>query len=84
MGMAAALKRRQILANAAAILSIALLAACQALDCLAPLKSGRLAERARVLVRQAVIQASGDRPLHGDIARVAEMVSRGDFAKILA
>jgi histidine ammonia-lyase len=83
MGMAAALKLRPILANTATILSIELLAACQALDCLAPLRTGQLAERARALVRQAVVRASGDRPLHGEIARVAGMVSRGDFAKIL-
>ncbi len=83
MGMAAALKLRPILANVTAILSIELLAACQAIDLLAPLRSGRLAERARALVRQSVTQLTVDRPLHGDIARVAEMVSRGEFAKVL-
>ena len=84
MGMAAALKLRPLLANVAAILSIELLAACQALDCLAPLRSGALAEKARALVRQAVSQVTFDRPLHGDIARVGEMVSRGEFSGILS
>jgi len=83
MGMAAALKLRPLLANVAAVLSIELLAACQALDLLAPLRSGVLAERARALVRQAVNEVTFDRPLHSDIARVGEMVSSGEVAKLL-
>jgi histidine ammonia-lyase len=83
MGMAAALKLRPILSNVAAILAIELLAACRAIDLLAPLRSGLLAERARALVRQAVTPVSVDHPLDGEIARVAEMVSNGEFAKIL-
>ena len=83
MGMTAALKLRPLLANLTAILSIELLAACQALDLLAPLRSGVLAERARALVRQTVSEAAFDRPLHGDIARVGEVVSSGEVAKLL-
>src|SRR5215472_2347746 len=83
MGMTAALKLRSLLANVAAILSIELLVACQALDVLAPLRSGALAEKARALVRRAVTQLAFDRPLHGDIARVAEMVRDGEFSKFL-
>jgi len=83
MGMTAALKLRSLLANVAAILSIELLVACQALDVLAPLRSGALAEKARALVRRAVTPLVYDRPLHGDIARVAEMVSSGEVARIL-
>jgi histidine ammonia-lyase len=83
MGMTAALKVRPLLANVAAILAIELLVACQALDLLAPLRSGVLAEKARALVRRGVMRLDSDRPLDGDIALVGEMVSRGEFAGVL-
>jgi len=83
MGMTAALKLKPLLANVAAILAIELLAACRALDLLAPLKSGRLAEKARTLVRGAAPAADVDRTLAPDIARVRERVERGDLAAIL-
>ena len=84
MGMAAALKLRPLLSNLTAILSIELLAACQGLDLLAPLRSGRLAERARGVLRGVSAPLTKDRPLHRDIARVAELVSEGAFAGVLA
>jgi len=84
MGMGAALKLRPILANVRTILAIELLAATQALDLLAPLKSGHLAEKARALVRNASRAVTHDRPLGRDIATVAEIVRRGDFARLLA
>ncbi|HEV2492514.1 MAG TPA: histidine ammonia-lyase [Terriglobia bacterium] len=83
MGMTAALKLKPVLANVAAILSIELLAACRALDLLSPLKSGRLAEKARAMVRRAAPAADVDRTLAPDIARVRELVEKGDFAEIL-
>lgn len=83
MGMAAALKLRPILANLTSILSIELLAACQALDLLAPLCSGGLAEKARGLVRRVAPVLSGDRALNQDIARVAELIARGEFVAVL-
>jgi histidine ammonia-lyase len=83
MGMGAALKLRPILTNVTAILSIELLAACQAIDLLAPLKTGNLAEKARALLRRLSLPLTADRPLYGDIARVAERIAAGDFARIL-
>jgi len=83
MGMAAALKLRPVLSNLSAIIAIELLAACQALDLLAPLRSGRLAEKAKALVREVSLPLSKDRPLYKDIARVAQLVSEGAFAQVL-
>jgi histidine ammonia-lyase len=83
MGMAAALKLRPILFNLGSILAVELLAASQALDLLAPLKTGRLAERARRLARHVAAPLTGDRPLSSDIERLAERVRAGDFAWIL-
>ena len=83
MGMAAALKLRPILSNVRSILAIELLAACEAIDLLAPLHTGLLAEQARKLVRRVAPPLRQDRPLHADIARVAELAARGDFSGIL-
>ena len=83
MGMAAALKLRPILSNVRSILSIELLAACEAIDLLAPLRTGHLAEQARNLVRRVAPPLRRDRPLHADIARVAERVESGAFSRIL-
>lgn len=83
MGMTAALRLRRMLSNAASILAIELLSAAAALDFLLPLRSGPLAERARVLVRSAAPPEAGDRPLAPLIAQVTKLVERGDFAEIL-
>jgi histidine ammonia-lyase len=83
MGMSAALKLRPLLSNLSAIIAIELLAACQAIDLLAPLRTGRLAEKAKALLRAVSPPVTRDRPLYKDIARVAQLVSEGVFAGIL-
>ena len=83
MGMTAALKLRPILANVTTILAIELMVASQALDLLAPLRTGRLAEKARQMVRRASPRITSDRRLDRDIARLAGRVSAGDFSRIL-
>jgi histidine ammonia-lyase len=84
MGMAAALKLRPLIFNLTAIIAIELLAACQAIDLLAPLRTGRLAEKARAKVRAVSPVVTKDRPLYKDIARVAQLVSEGAFAEVLS
>ncbi len=84
MGMTAALKLRPILANVTSIVSIELLTACQAIDLLAPLRTGQLAEKAWSLVRRVAPPLTADRTLSQDIARVAKIVIAGDFARILS
>jgi histidine ammonia-lyase len=83
MGMAAALKLRPLVANVVTILAIELMAASQALDLLAPLKTGYLAEKARALVRRVSARVTRDRPLSRDIACVGELVRAGEFADIV-
>jgi histidine ammonia-lyase len=83
MGMAAALKLRPILENLTAILAIELLAACQALDLLAPLKTGTLALKAQRLVREVSPLVDRDRPLSPDMARVGQLVAEGKIAAVL-
>jgi histidine ammonia-lyase len=83
MGMAAALKLRPLVANVVTILAIELMAASQALDLLAPLKTGYLAEKARALVRRVSARVTRDRPLSRDIACVGDLVRAGEFADIV-
>ncbi len=84
MGMAAALKLPPVIANVRNILAIELLCACQALDLLAPLRSGKLAEEAKALVRKVSPAIAKDRPLHGDIARISDLISEGMPAALIA
>ncbi len=83
MGMGAALRLRTQIRNLTAILSIELLSATEALEFLLPLRSGRLAERARGLVRRTAPSPGKDRPLAPAIERVARSVADGQFAAIL-
>ena len=83
MGMTAALKLQPILANVTTILAIEFLVASQALDLLAPLRTGRLADKARQVVRHASAQITTDHRLDRDITRLAARVSSGDFSRIL-
>jgi histidine ammonia-lyase len=83
MGMAAALKLRPLLTNVATILAIELLVAAQALDFLQPLRSGRLAEKAKSLVRGVSPPLTADRRLDRDIVRVKRRVEAGDFARLV-
>ena len=79
MGMTSALKLRSIIDLAENLLAIELLAAAEGLEHRHPLKAGRGVERAFAAVRKLAPPLTNDRPLSGDIARVAEAIRRGDF-----
>jgi histidine ammonia-lyase len=79
MGMTSALKLRSIVGLAENLLAIELLAAAEGLEHRRPLKSGAGVERAFAIVRKLASPLTRDRPLAGDIARVAEAIRRGDF-----
>jgi histidine ammonia-lyase len=82
MGMTSALKLRSIVDLTENILAIELLAAAEALEHRRPLKAGKGVERGFKLVRQVAAKLTGDRPLSGDIARVAEQIRSGKFDKL--
>jgi histidine ammonia-lyase len=73
-----------LIANVRNILAIELLCACQALDFLAPLRSGTLAEQARRMVRKVSPHIAKDRPLHADITRLSILVSQRSLARLIA
>jgi histidine ammonia-lyase len=83
MGMGGARRLKRMLKNLRHILAIELLCACQGIDLLAPLKSGTLATKAYDAVRAVSPQVTADRPLAPDVNAVADIIARGEIAKVL-
>lgn len=83
MGMGAARRLEPLLANLRRILAIELLAACQGIDFLAPLRPGPETRKAYDIVRSVSKRVDADRSLAPDIEAVAQSVAHGSFADIL-
>jgi histidine ammonia-lyase len=83
MGVTAALKLKQIVANVETILAIELLAASQAIDFLKPLKPGVGGQAAHRLVRSVSPHLKEDRVLAKDIEAVTQLVRAETFSKIV-
>ncbi|HUK46484.1 MAG TPA: histidine ammonia-lyase, partial [Terriglobales bacterium] len=83
MGMTAALKLRRIVENTRNVLAIEAIAAAQALDLIAPLKTGQRGQKAYEAVRSVSPAMDKDRAMHTDFARVAEVISTGNIAGAL-
>jgi len=79
MGMTGALKLRSIVDLAENLLAIELLAGAEALEHRRPLKAGKGVEAASEIVRKVAPALTNDRPLSGDIAKVAEQIRAGKF-----
>jgi histidine ammonia-lyase len=76
-------KLRQVVTNAEQVLAIELLAAAEGLDYRAPLRSSKPIERAREVIRGIVPRLIADRPLSGDIEKMATAIQRGDFDEFM-
>jgi histidine ammonia-lyase len=74
MGAWAARKAFRILENAEQVLAIEILAACQGLDLLRPLRSSEPLEAAHRAVRRRVARMESDRVLAEDIRRMVELL----------
>jgi histidine ammonia-lyase len=79
MGMTAALKFKQIVANAEYLLAIELMTAAQGLDYRLPLKSAVHIEAARQKIRNAVPRLGKDRVLSADIESITALIRTGEF-----
>lgn len=79
MGMTTALKTRQILDNAQAVLAIEFIAAAQALDFRKPLRPSPGVQAAYEVIRKYVDFMDEDRPLYSDINRLKEVVQSGEI-----
>lgn len=78
MGMTAALKLKQVVANTRTVLAIETLAAARALDFLAPLRTSPLLETVRRKLRAVCPAAEGDRPLAPEIAAAEKWIATGE------
>jgi histidine ammonia-lyase len=79
MGWTTALKTKQIIDNAQAVIAIELMAGAQALDFRAPLKPGKGVQAAHDVVRRYVAHLEEDRPLYNDINKLKEVVQSGEI-----
>lgn len=83
MGMSGARRLDRMLRNLRNTIAIELLCACQGIDLLAPLKTGKLATKACEAVRAKSRMLSVDRPLAGDIEAVSALIAEGTIAAVL-
>ena len=75
MGMHASTKLKRIVENSRNVMAIELMAACQALDFLAPLKTSKRLQAAYAAVRAVSPTVAKDRIMYGDFARIAEVIA---------
>ncbi len=79
MGMTTAIKTRQIIDNAQAVVAIELMAGGQALDFRTPIKPGNGVQAAYEVIRKHVQRLEEDRPLFNDINNLSALVKTGEI-----
>ncbi|HET7207695.1 MAG TPA: histidine ammonia-lyase [Terriglobales bacterium] len=75
MGMHASIKLKRIVENTRNVLAIEAMAAAQALDLLAPLRTSKRLQVAHSEIRSVSPSIEKDRVMYGDFARIAEVIS---------
>jgi histidine ammonia-lyase len=83
MGMTAALKLRRIVANTRNVLSIEAMAAAQALDFLAPMKTSPRGQLAYNEIRNVSARMETDRVISTDFAGIGAILAAGKLAEVL-
>jgi histidine ammonia-lyase len=83
MGMTAALKLRRIVVNTRNVMAIEAMAAAQALDFVAPLKTGKRGQAAHAAIRAVCPTMDKDRVMYKDFARIAELIASGKIVESL-
>ncbi len=83
MGMSGARRLQPMIANLRNVIAIELLAACQGIDLLEPLKTAPAAQKAHDIVRSVSPMVAADRSLAPDIEKVARHIAKGSFAEVL-
>ena len=83
MGMTAALKLRRIVENTRNVLAIEAIAAAQALDFVAPLRTGPRGQKAYKAIRSVCSAMEHDRVMYRDFAAVAGIISEAKIADAL-
>ena len=75
MGMTASLKLKRIVENTRNVLAIEAMAAAQALDFLAPLRTSKRLQSAHAAIRSVSPTMDKDRVMYGDFARIADVIA---------
>jgi histidine ammonia-lyase len=83
MGMTAAVKLKRIVDNTRNVLAIEAMAAAQALDFVAPLKTGKRGQKAHHAIRSVCAAMDKDRVMYRDFANVAELIASRRVAEVL-
>ena len=83
MGMTAAIKLKRIVDNTRNVLAIEAIAAAQALDFVAPLKTGKRGQKAHQAIRTVCAAMDKDRVMYRDFANVAELIASRRVAEVL-
>lgn len=83
MGTISAVKARNIIDNVAYVLSIELLAACQALDC-REVSSALVIEKVKARVRESIPTLDRDRVMYPDIEKMKQLVDSGELLDIIS
>ena len=83
MGMTAALKLKKIVENTRNAMAIEAMAAAQALDFLAPLKTSKRGQAAHAAIRSVCATMDRDRVMYHDFTRIAELIASGRVAEVL-
>jgi histidine ammonia-lyase len=83
MGMTAALKLRRVVENTRNVLAIEAMAAAQAMDLVAPLKTGKRGQRACEAIRSVSPKMEKDRVMYEDFARIARIIADGKVSEVL-
>lgn len=83
MGMTAANKLRRIVVNTRNTLAIEAMAAAQAIDLLAPLKTSKPLQRAHSAIRSVCATSDRDRVMYKDFVRIADLIDAGDLVRVI-
>ena len=81
MGMGAAIKLKKIVGNTRNAIAIEAMAAAQAIDFLAPLKTSKLLQQAHAAIRAVCPTMEKDRVMYKDFARISELLASGKVAE---
>ena len=83
MGMTAANKLKKVVENTRNTLAIEAMAAAQALDFLAPLKTSKPLQQAHAAIRVVCATMDKDRVMYQDFARIADVIASGKIAAVM-
>jgi len=83
MGMTAAIKLRRVVENTRNVLAIEAMAAAQALDFVAPLRTGPRGQSAHRAIRAVSPAMEKDRVMYKDFAKIAGVIAAGHLSAVL-